>query len=45
MRPEAVKSLTLIEPAAHLLSTSDPRVRMFLLKMMRIIFFTFSPAK
>jgi len=44
-RPTAVRSLTLIEPAMPRLATSDPAVRSFSLKTVRVLFLTFSPQK
>lgn len=43
MRPEAVRTLTLIEPAMMLLAMDDPVVRRFGLRMLRILFLSFSP--
>lgn len=43
-RPEAVRSLTLIEPAMHKLAISDPAVRKFMLRMPLASLFSFSPA-
>ncbi len=44
-RPEAVRSLTLIEPALQKLAADDPRVRRFVLKIVGILLFSFSPAQ
>lgn len=44
-RPGAVRSLTLIEPALQKLAADDPRVRRFVLKILGILFFSFSPAR
>lgn len=44
-RPEAVKSLTLIEPAAHSLATDDPRVRRFVIGMVARILLSWSPVR
>lgn len=41
-RPEAVRSLTLIEPAMHAFTIDDPRVRHFVLGLMMTRFFSFS---
>ena len=42
-RPEAVHSLTLIEPAMHKLAPRDPQVRMFFFRMLCATVFTLSP--
>jgi pimeloyl-ACP methyl ester carboxylesterase len=42
-RPQAVRSLTLIEPAMHALAIADPRVRRLVLRLMIARFFSFSP--
>ena len=44
LRPAAVHSLTLIEPAAHQIGTRDPAVRRFLLRMTWAMLTSFSPA-
>lgn len=44
-RPEAVRSLTLIEPGMQKLATDEPEVRALGLKMMRAILFSFSPQR
>jgi pimeloyl-ACP methyl ester carboxylesterase len=44
-RPEAVRSLTLIEPGMQLLAMNDPRVRKLGMRMLATIYLTFSPAK
>ena len=44
-RPEAVKSLTIIEPAMQKFAGDDPQVRKFVLKLVRALLFTFSDAK
>lgn len=44
-RPEAVRSLTLIEPAMPRLAMDDPVVRRFGLSMLRVLFLSFSPVK
>ena len=41
-RPEAVRSLTLIEPAMHKLATRDPRVRRFVLSVLTTTLFSTS---
>ena len=41
-RPDAVKSLTLIEPAVHKLAVDDPRVRKFVFGLIKIMLFSFS---
>ena len=41
-RPTAVRSLTLIEPAMQRVAMRDPRVRRFVLRMLRTIFFSWS---
>ncbi len=43
-RPDAVRSLTLIEPAMQLLAIDDPAVRRFGLRILAINLFTWSPA-
>lgn len=43
-RPQAVRSLTLIEPAMHKLADGDPRVRRFGLGMMTAMLFSLSAA-
>ena len=43
-RPSAVRSLTLVEPAMHVLARSDPRVMRFLLKMGTTLVFSTSAA-
>lgn len=42
-RPEAVRSLTLIEPAMHRLAISDPAVRKFMFRILLVSLFSFSP--
>ena len=42
-RPEAVLSLTLIEPALHKIATRDPAVRKFLLRLAAATLLSFSP--
>jgi pimeloyl-ACP methyl ester carboxylesterase len=44
-RPEAVRSLTLIEPGMQLLAMSNPEVRKLGMRMLATIDLTFSPAK
>lgn len=44
-RPEAVKSLTLIEPAMQRLAMDDPEVRKFGLKVARALFLSVSPTR
>lgn len=44
-RPEAVRSLTLIEPGMQKLALDQPVVRKLGIKMLATIFFTFSDAK
>lgn len=44
-RPEAVRSLTLIEPGMQLLAMDDPRVRSLGVRMLATIYLTFSPAQ
>ncbi len=41
-RPEAMRSLTLIEPAMHAFAIGDPRVKRFVLSLMMARFFSFS---
>ena len=43
-RPEAVRSLTVIEPAMQALATSDPRVRRFVFGLLMARFFSLSAA-
>jgi pimeloyl-ACP methyl ester carboxylesterase len=43
-RPAAVRSLTMIEPAAHKLATSDPHVRRLALRMLAAALFSMSDA-
>ena len=43
LRPQSVKTLTLIEPAMMLLAMDDPVVRSFGFRMLRILFLSFSP--
>ena len=44
-RPEAVRSLTLIEPAMIPMAADHPVVRKFLLRLVRIMFFSLSAAR
>ncbi|MEO6570640.1 MAG: alpha/beta hydrolase [Ilumatobacteraceae bacterium] len=44
-RPEAVRSLTLIEPAMQLFAMDDPEVRKMGLKVVSTLFLTFNPTK
>ncbi|WP_375392791.1 alpha/beta fold hydrolase [uncultured Sphingomonas sp.] len=44
-RPEAVRSLTLIEPAMQKLAVDNPHVRRFVLKLVSTIIFSFSPER
>lgn len=44
-RPDAVRSLMLIEPAMHMFAAGDPRVRPFLLGMLWMRLTTFSPRR
>jgi pimeloyl-ACP methyl ester carboxylesterase len=44
-RPEAVRSLTLIEPGMQLLAMDNPQVRKLALRMLATIYLTFSPAR
>ena len=41
-RPQAVRSLTVIEPAMQKMATHDPRVRKLIIKMIGILLFSFS---
>jgi pimeloyl-ACP methyl ester carboxylesterase len=43
-RPEAVRSLTLIEPAMQRLATHDPHVRRFLLRLLGVMLLSWSAA-
>jgi pimeloyl-ACP methyl ester carboxylesterase len=43
-RPDAVRSLTLIEPAMHAVAIDDPRVRKFVFSIMRATLFSLSAA-
>jgi len=45
MRPEAVRSLTLIEPAMLKFATDDPRVRKFVLKLVMTMLFSLSATR
>ncbi len=44
-RPEAVRSLTLIEPAMIPMAADNPAVRKFLLRLVRIMFFSLTAAR
>ncbi len=44
-RPQAVRSLTLIEPGMQKLAIDDPAVRRFVLKLVATLIFSFSPER
>uniref|UniRef100_UPI0015775E77 alpha/beta fold hydrolase n=1 Tax=Sphingomonas bacterium TaxID=1895847 RepID=UPI0015775E77 len=44
-RPDAVRSLTLIEPGMQKLAIDDPRVRRFVLKLVGTMLFSFTAAR
>ena len=44
-RPEAVRSLTLIEPGMQKLAIDDPQVRRFVLRLVATLIFSFSPER